>query len=69
MEVSSKAENKVEENLFTIDDKWVTNEIGRQRCKRSNTEKMKLNGIGISKYGDKKKVAWLKIMLVILTLL
>ena len=49
MEVTTKAENKVEENLFTIDDKWVTNERNRRKCKR-----MKLNGIGISEYRDEK---------------
>ena len=54
VEVSSKAENKVEENLFAIDDKWVTNERNRRKCKRSSIEKMKLNGSGISEYGDKK---------------
>ena len=54
VELSSKAENKVEENLFTIDDKWVTNERSRRKCKRSNIEKMKLNGTGISEYGDEK---------------
>ena len=31
VEVSSKAENKIEENLLTIDDKWVTNESGNVR--------------------------------------
>ena len=35
LEVSSKAENKIEEKLFTIDDKWVTNERSRRKCKRS----------------------------------
>ena len=54
MEVSSKIENKVEENLFTINDKWVTNERSRRKCKRSNTEKVKLNGTGISEYGNEK---------------
>ena len=49
VEVTTKAENKVEENLFTIDDKWVTNERNRRKCK-----KMKLNGIGISEYRDEK---------------
>ena len=44
VEVLSKTENKVEENLFTIDEKWVTNERSRGKCKRSNIEKMKLNG-------------------------
>ena len=53
--VKSRAENKVEENLFTINDKWVSNERNRRKCKRSNIEKMKLNGTGISKYGDEKK--------------
>ena len=48
VEVTTKAENKVEENLFTIDDKWVTNERSRRKCKRSNIEKVKLNG------GDEK---------------
>ena len=55
VEVSSKSENKLEENLFTIDDKWVTNERNRRKCKRSNIEKMKLNGTSISKYGDEKR--------------
>ena len=27
----------------------------RRKCKRSNTEKMKLNGTSISKYGDEKR--------------
>ena len=54
MEVSSKAESKVEENLFTIDDKWVTNERNKRKCKRSNIEKIKLDGTGISEYGDEK---------------
>ena len=54
VEVSSWAENKVEENLFTIDDKWVKNERNRRECKRSNIEKMKLNGTDISQYGDEK---------------
>ena len=54
VEVSSRAENKVEENLFTIDDKWVTNERNRRKCKRSNIEKMKLNGTSISEYGHEK---------------
>ena len=52
--ISSKAENKIEENLFTIDDKWVTNERKRRKCKRSNIEKMKFNGIGISEYGGEE---------------
>ena len=47
MEILPKAENKVEEKLFTIDDKYVTNERNSRQCKRSNIEKMKLNGIGI----------------------
>ena len=54
VEVSFRGENKVEENLFTIDDKWVTNERNRRKCKRSNIEKMKLNGTGISEYGHEK---------------
>ena len=33
-EVSPRAENKVEENLFTLDDKWVTNEKNKRKCKR-----------------------------------
>ena len=52
LDISSRAENKIEENLFTIDNKWVTNERSRRKCKRSNIEKMKLNGTGISEYGD-----------------
>ena len=54
VEVSSKAESKVEENFFTIDDKWVTNERNRRKCKRSNIEKIQLNGTGISEYGDEE---------------
>ena len=54
MEVSSRAENKVEQNLFAIVDKWVTNERNRRKCKRSNMEKMKLNGTDISQHGDEK---------------
>ena len=50
-EVSSRVEYKVEENLFKLDDKCVTNERNRRKCKRSNTEKMKLNGTGTSEYG------------------
>lgn len=53
-EVSSRVEYKVEENLFKLDDKCVTNERNRRKCKRSNTEKMKLNGTGTSEYGDEK---------------
>ena len=52
--VKSGAENKVEENLFTINDKWVSNERDRRKCKRSNIEKMKLDRTGISKCGDEK---------------
>ena len=33
---------------------WVTNERNRRKCKRSNTEKMKLDGTGTSEYGDEK---------------
>ena len=33
-EVSSREENKVNENLFALDDKWVTNERNRQKYKR-----------------------------------
>ena len=40
--------------MLTIDDKWVTNERNRSKCKRSNIEKMKLNGTGISEYGAQK---------------
>ena len=54
VEISSRSENKVEENLFATDDKWVTNERNRRKCKRSNIEKMKLNGTGISEYGHEK---------------
>ena len=56
VEVSFRGENKVEENLFTIDDKWVTNKRNSRKCKRSNIEKMKLNGTGISEYGDETSV-------------
>ena len=52
VEVSLRGENKVKENVFTIDDKWVTNKRNSLKCKRSNIEKMKLNGTGISEYGD-----------------
>ena len=61
MEILPKAENKVEEKLFTIDDKYVTNERNSRQCKRSNIEKIKLNGIGISEYGVEKAVL-LKLM-------
>ena len=61
MEILPKAENKVEEKLFTIDDKYVTNERNSRQCKRSNIEKMKLNGIGVSEYGV-EKVVLLKLM-------
>ena len=61
MEIFPKAENKVEEKLFTVDDKDVTNERNSRQCKRSNIEKMKLNGIGISEYGV-EKVVLLKLM-------
>ena len=56
VEVSSRAEKKVEEYLFTINDKWVSNERNRRKCKRSNIEKMKLNGTVISEYGVKTKL-------------
>ena len=56
-----KAENKVEEKLFTVDDKYVTNERNSRQCKRSNIEKMMLTGIGISEYGV-EKVVLLKLM-------
>ena len=56
-----KAENKVEEKLFTVDDKYVTNERNSRQCKRSNIEKMMLTGIGISEYGV-EKVMLLKLM-------
>ena len=52
VEVSSRVENKVEENLFTIDDKWVSNKRNRWKCKKSNIEGMKLNGTGTLEYGD-----------------
>ena len=61
MEILPKAENKVEEKLFTVDDKDVTNERNSRQCKRSNIEKIKLNGIGISEYGVEKAVL-LKLM-------
>ena len=61
VEILPKAENKVEEKLFTIDDKYVTNERNSRQCKRSNIEKIKLNGIGISEYGVEKAVL-LKLM-------
>ena len=61
MEILPKAENKVEEKLFTVDDKYVTNERNSRQCKRSNIEKIKLNGIGISEYGV-EKVVLLKLM-------
>ena len=61
MEILPKAENKVEEKLFTVDDKYVTNERNSRQCKRSNIEKIKLNGIGISEYGVEKAVL-LKLM-------
>ena len=61
MEIFPKAENKVEEKLFTVDDKDVTNERNSRQCKRSNIEKMKLNGIGVSEYGV-EKVVLLKLM-------
>ena len=54
VEVSSRAEKNVEEYLLTINDKWVSNERNRRKCKRSNIEKMKLNGTVISEYGDEK---------------
>ena len=53
-EVSSRAENEVEENLFTLGNKWVTKDRNKQKCKRLNIEKMKLNRTGISEYGDRK---------------
>ena len=56
-----KAENKVEEKLFTVDDKYVTNERNSRQCKRSNIEKMMLTGIGISEYGV-EKVVLIKLM-------
>ena len=49
MEILPKAENK------------VTNERNSRQCKRSNIEKIKLNGIGISEYGVEKAVL-LKLM-------
>ena len=61
MEILPKAENKVEEKLFPVDDKYVTNERNSRQCKRSNIEKIKLNGIGISEYGVEKAVL-LKLM-------
>ena len=61
MEILPKAENKVEEKLFTVDDKYVTNERNSRQCKRSNIEKMMLTGIGISEYGV-EKVVLLKLM-------
>ena len=65
--VKSRGENKVEENLFTINDKWVSNERNRRKCKRSNIEKMKLMVL-VYQSMEMKKVVWLKIMLVILIL-
>ena len=53
-EVSSRAENEVEENLFTLGNKWVTKDRNKRKCKRLNIEKMKLNRTGISEYGDRK---------------
>ena len=42
-EVSSRVENEVEENLFTLGNKWVTKDRNKRKCKRLNIEKMKLN--------------------------
>ena len=53
-EVSSRVENEVEENLFTLGNKWVTKDRNKRKCKRLNIEKMKLNRTGISEYGDRK---------------
>ena len=67
MEVLSRAENKGEENLFTINDKemTVTNERNSRKCKRSNIEKIQLNSTSIVSI-ELKKVVRLKIMLAIL---
>ena len=54
VEVSSRAENEVEENLFTLGNKWVTKDRNKWKCKRSNIEKMKLNRTRISEDGDGK---------------
>ena len=54
VEVSSRVENEVEENLFTFGNKWVTKDRNKRKCKRLNIEKMKLNRTGISEYGDRK---------------
>ena len=48
--------DKVEENLFTLDNKWVTNERNMRKRKGSNIEKMKLNSTDISDYGDGESV-------------
>ena len=67
MEVLSRAENKGEENLFTINDEemTVTNERNSRKCKRSNIEKIQLNSTSIVSI-ELKKVVRLKIMLAIL---
>ena len=68
VEVSSRAENEVEENLFTLGNKWVTKDRNKRKCKRSNIEKMKLNRTRISEDGD-GKVILLKIIWLVLALL
>ena len=42
-EVSSRVENEVEENLFTLGNKWVTKDRNKRKCKRLNIEKRKRN--------------------------